>query len=194
MPTRKHSSPAAGSSAPEQLAGIGSDAVQKATGRTWPEWIALLDRENATNLPHKEIAGLLQTTYQLPTWWCQTVTVGYEQARGRRVVGQRCDGEFSASASKTLSLSAADAHAWFADAKKRTRWLDAGIVLRTATAPKSARLGFPDDTIAGAWITPKGDAKCSVGINHEKLADAPTAERYKRFWKAALERLAEIAT
>jgi hypothetical protein len=176
---------------PEKLGGISSEAVAKATGKTWPEWIAFLDSLDAIKLPHKEIAALLYDKYKVRGWWCQMVTVGYEQAKGRRVVGQTCAGDYSANASKTLPLSARAAHAWLADDKKRTRWLDQSITLRTATAPKSARLQFPDGSIAGIWVTPKGDAKCSLGVSHDKLPDAKTAAKHKAFWAEALSRLAE---
>ncbi len=177
-----------------KLGGIRNEAVAKATGKTWPEWVAFLDSLEAHRLPHKEIATLLYEKHGVPGWWCQMVTVGYEQAKGRRVVGQTCAGDYSANASKTLGLPAAKVHAWFADAKMRGRWLDQKIVLRTATAPKSARLQFPDGSIAGAWITPKGDAKCSIGISHDKLPDAKTAAKHKAFWTAALGRLVELTS
>jgi hypothetical protein len=191
-PATRSSRPAA-PSVPEKLGGIGSDAVQKATGRTWPEWIAFLDGLDAIKLPHKEIAALLHEKHNIPGWWCQMVTVGYEQAKGRRIVGQTCAGDFSANGAKTLPISADAAHAWFADDRKRARWLDGKTVLRTANAPKSARLGFPDGTIAGVFIMAKGDVKCSVGISHDKLSSLKIAEGYKAFWKTALARLAEIA-
>jgi hypothetical protein len=178
----------------ENLGGISSEAVAKATGKTWPEWIAFLDARKAIELPHKEIAALLHEKYNVPGWWCQMVTVGYEQAKGRRVVGQTCAGDYSANASKTLPLSAVDAHAWLVDEKKRSRWLDKTITLRTATAPKSARFQFSDGSIAGIWVTPKSAAKCSLGVSHDKLPDAKTAAKHKAFWADALSRLAAAAT
>ena len=40
-------------------------------------------------MPHKEIARLLfEKGYIENGWWGQMVTVGYEYARGRRIVGQ----------------------------------------------------------------------------------------------------------
>jgi hypothetical protein len=193
MPAAKKSSPLK-STPPDKLGGISSEAVAKATGKTWPEWIAFLDSLGAIKMSHKEIAALLYDKHHVPGWWCQMVTVGYEQAKGRRVVGQTCAGDYSANASKTLPLSAAAAHAWLTDAKKRARWLDKSITLRTATAPKSARLQFPDGSIAGLWITPKGDEKCSLGVSHDKLPDAKTAAKHKAFWASALEQLVAATT
>src|SRR5436190_23296914 len=86
----------------EKYGGISSEAVRARTCKAWEEWIALLDAENAQTLPHKEIAALLSDQYGVLPWWCQMVTVGYEQARGLRAVHQSVDG-YSASASKTIN-------------------------------------------------------------------------------------------
>ncbi|MDQ5977623.1 MAG: hypothetical protein QG602_595, partial [Verrucomicrobiota bacterium] len=64
--------------AADQYGGISSAAVKKATGRTWAEWFAVLDKAGAAKLPHKEIALRLQRTHRLADWWGQMVTVGYE--------------------------------------------------------------------------------------------------------------------
>ncbi|HET9469636.1 MAG TPA: hypothetical protein VFO24_00940, partial [Usitatibacter sp.] len=72
-----------------RLAGVGTDAVLRATGRPWSEWLAVLDRAGARTLSHKDIALLLSRKFGVPDWWGQMVTVGYEQARGLRAAGQR---------------------------------------------------------------------------------------------------------
>jgi len=176
------------------VAGMSDDAVQNKTGKSWSEWCKILDKAGAKDMTHKATAEWLYEHYgDMGGWWCQMVTVGYEQAKGRRVVGQTCAGDYSANASKTLPLAAAAAHAWLVDSKKRSRWLDKSITLRTATAPKSARFQFADGSIAGIWVTPKGAAKCSLGVSHDKLPDRKTAAEHKAFWAEALKRLAEVA-
>ena len=76
----------------ETYGGISSAAVKKATGKTWREWLALLDKAQADKLPHKDIARWLQEKHRLADWWGQMVTVGYEQARGLRLKHQKPDG------------------------------------------------------------------------------------------------------
>jgi hypothetical protein len=39
-----------------RTAGISSEAVRKATGRTWAEWLRLLDKAGAKKMAHGEIA------------------------------------------------------------------------------------------------------------------------------------------
>ncbi len=78
---------------------ISDAAVRKATGKGWDEWFALLDSEGAEALPHKQIARLLHDRgYIASSWWCQMVTVGYERARGKRVLGETESAGFVADA------------------------------------------------------------------------------------------------
>ena len=69
-------------------------------------------------MTHQDIAALLAGKFGVPPWWTQMVTVGYEQAVGKRVRLQKTDG-FSVSASKTLPLSATAAFKAFNDALTR---------------------------------------------------------------------------
>jgi len=39
-----------------RLAGVGSEAVERATGKGWDEWLRVLDRAGAKTMTHKEIA------------------------------------------------------------------------------------------------------------------------------------------
>jgi hypothetical protein len=65
------------------------------------------------------------------------------------------------------------------------------IVLRKATASTSARLGFPNGSIAGIAILASSAAKCRVGVSHDGFATQAAANRSKVFWRAALARLTE---
>jgi hypothetical protein len=40
-------------------AGMSNAAVAAKTGHSWPEWVRLLDADNAAALPHREIAALV---------------------------------------------------------------------------------------------------------------------------------------
>jgi hypothetical protein len=57
---------------PEIINRISSEAVRKATGKTWDEWLATLDQKVAGEMPHKGIARLfiqeLQTTICLKAY------------------------------------------------------------------------------------------------------------------------------
>jgi hypothetical protein len=56
----------------------------------------------ATERKHAEIARWLVTEHEVDSWWAQSVTVGYEQARGMRAPGQQSDGYYRLTALKQL--------------------------------------------------------------------------------------------
>ena len=95
------------------MAGIGDQAVRAKTGRTWEEWIDALDRAGAAALDHKHIARLVHERFGVGAWWCQMVTVGYEQAKGRRAPRQTADGwVVRSSGSLSLHFSARPARSF----------------------------------------------------------------------------------
>ena len=174
-----------------KINGIGDDAVRAKTGKTWGEWIATLDKAGARTMEHAQIASLLHEKFGVPGWWTQMVTVGYEQATGKRVPRQKADG-FAASASKTLNVSAAAAFRAFNDPRKRTAWLSDALTIRRATAPKSLRITCADGkTHLDVNIYAKGEDKAQVTLQHTKLASAREAARMKKYWGDALKRLEE---
>jgi hypothetical protein len=169
-------------------------AVKATTGRDWSEWRAALDAKHAMELTHRELAALIGGMHDAGGWWSQTVAVGYARLCGKRVVGQKAGGGFAANASKTLPLAAAEAHAWFADAGRRKRWLPDPITVRTSTPPKSLRMTWADETSVQVWITEKGTEKSTVAVQHSKLPDQAAVGAAKLFWRAALQRLATVAS
>jgi hypothetical protein len=68
------------------------DPVAKATGRSADSWFERLDQWGAAQRTHTEIARWLAEQPGVSSWWAQSVTVSYEQARGRRQRYQRPDG------------------------------------------------------------------------------------------------------
>lgn len=84
-----------------EVAGMSDASVSKATGRTWAQWVGLLDSVQAVEKPHREIAEYV-SSLGTPDWWSQMVTVGYERIRGLRERGQRRGGGYGASKSRTF--------------------------------------------------------------------------------------------
>jgi hypothetical protein len=172
----------------DKFAGVSDDAVHAKTGRTWAEWFAVLDEAGAQTLPHPQIARYLQEVYAVPDWWCQMVTVGYEQARGLREAHQKTDG-FTANASKTFGVPLVVLYDAWADDGKRAAWLgEVGWTVRKATPDRSMRLTWGDGSTVDVGFYAKGEAKSQVAIQHSKLPDAELSARLKAFWRAALDR------
>ncbi len=169
---------------------LSDEAIRRRTGRSWEQWLDLLDESGASERRHKDIARWLVDEHGVDSWSAQSVTVGYERARGGRAVGERAEG-FTAGAAKTVAVPPERLFDAFVDAQLRARWLpDAELRERTATRPRSARFDWPDGTtrvIVG--FAAKGPSKGTVSLAHERLADAAEVERMKAYWR---ERLATL--
>ena len=171
-----------------RLAGIGTEAVERATGRSWQAWIDALDREGAKAMTHKEIALMLRDEYRLAPWWAQMVTVGYEQASGARAPSQTARG-FRAHASRTIAADAATLFAAWSDASTRAGWMGTELELRTSTPDKSARFGSKEGpSIVDVRLVAKG-TRTQVVIDEEGFPDTAAVKRRRIFWKDALDRL-----
>ena len=179
-----------------KLAGMMSDAALKAkTGCTWERWVRALDRVKAHTWPHRRIAQYVHEKYKTPSWWSQTVTVGYERIKGLRVIGQRRSGGFETSKSKTFAVPLARLYRAFSDARARARWLpDVSLEVRTARANKSMRVTWPDRTSVVIGFMGKGAAKSQVAVQHSKLPDHAAATRVKQYWTERLSALGEVLT
>ena len=175
------------------LAGMSDAVIAAKTGHTWREWEGVLDADNAFAMAHRDIAKLVHEKHGVGSWWTQSVTVGYERIKGLRERGQRRDGAYEASKSKTLNVPVDVVFEAWADRKIRHRWLR-GVEpqVRTATASRSMRLSWSDGTIVAVWFEGKGRAKSVVGVQHTKLPDRAAVDRVKKEWTAHLEALASL--
>lgn len=174
------------------IAGMRDEVLKEKTGCTWERWVLALDRAGAAGMTHREIARLVSTRYKVPSWWSQTVTVGYERIKGMRARGQRRDGTWEVTKSRTFHVPVADLYEAWADGRQRRRWLDgARVTVRTATAPKSVRFEWDRGGIIAVNFTPRGDSRSSVAVQHSRLPDRETALALKQYWSERLDALAQ---
>lgn len=160
------------------------ETLEKNTGKTWSAWLLLLDRWGAKNKKHGEIAGWLSEEHGVDGWWAQHLTVAYEQERGMRAPGQRADGKFSVSASKTVAVDVASLFDAFLDGSKRERWLgEHDLNVRTSRSGKSMTADWEGSTRLAIGFQAKGDNKSQVALAHEKITTAQEADELKMFWK-----------
>jgi len=172
---------------------LSGEKLAAATGRNWDEWLELLDQAGATKRTHTEIARWLTEEQGVPGWWAQSITVGYERARGLREPGQRTAG-WSVTASKTVDVPIETLFEAFERESVREGWLpDADLHLRTANAPTSARYGWGDgSTRLIVGFESLGTNKSRVALEHERLPDGEVAERMKHWWRERVAALKEL--
>jgi hypothetical protein len=176
-----------------KLAGMSDAVVKEKTGCQWDRWVKALDHYGAAEMPHREIVDLVQEKYKVGDWWSQMVTVGYERIKGLRARGQRRDGSYEATKSRTFNVPIATLYHAFADATIRRRWLsENGLKVRTSTPPKTIRFGLADGSIVAVGFTAKGDAKSMAALSHAKLRSKEQAEEVKKYWKERLDALAVV--
>ena len=175
---------------PKETKRSSDEAVKAKTGMVWSEWFAILDKAGAKYWPHKEIATYLYKKRNLAPWWAQMVSVGYEHERGIRQKFQKCDGQFSASGSRTIAASMAKAFAVWTHDKARKSWLpDGKLEITSATPGKYVRGKWNGESRLSVGFYSKGPSKTQVTVDHEKLVDSKECEMMKSYWFAALNRL-----
>ncbi len=170
-------------------------AILKGTGRSWDDWFRILDAWGATRHDHTEIARYVHGELGVDGWWSQSVTVGYERARGMRAPNERPEG-FEVSVSKTVAMDPMDAWLAFTEPSRRSRWLDLPLRMRTGTRTRgrSARFDVPsEDNRVNVVLTPRDAKRTTVTVTHVKLAGAGDVAAHRAAWKTRLEALAEHA-
>jgi hypothetical protein len=174
---------------------IQSDAnVRAKTGKGWRQWIRTLDDWGAKERTHRDTARHLIDVHGVPGWWAQTITVGYERARGLRAKHQTLEGSFQVSVSKTFPVPVRWLYDAFAVAQRRNRWLERGALrTRTQTRNKTIRFDFHDGSSrVVASFDPKDREKTTVTVQHEKLPDAAAVEEMRAMWRERLTRLDDL--
>ena len=175
------------------LAGRSDAVLEEKTGCTWARWVRTLDHVQAYTWQHREIATYVREKYGLSPWWAQGVTLGYERIKGLRAIGQRRDGSFEATRSRTFAVPLVRLYRAFHDAQARARWLPGvDLTVRTAARGKSMRITWPDQTSVTVDFASRGPGKSQVAVQHEKLPDRAAAARAREFWADRLDALGQF--
>lgn len=171
-------------------------ALERATGRSWADWLAHFEARGAASLGHAEIARIAREAMpddlQNPDWWAQGAAIAFEQHAGLRVPGQSSSGTFRVSASRTVPLDRdAAVEAWAAGPGTAAQHL--GFVASEPRRSRTEKRTFFRFDLDGAGRVevaatpnPKDPAKATLGVNHEGLTDGDAVEAWRAHWKALL--------
>ena len=196
----------------EGLNGVSAERVEQATGRDWDAWIVAIDAIGGENLSHKEIAARLAHEHGLSGWWAQMVTVGYERAKGRRVLGQTADAGFQVGVRRTYPAPREAVWAALAGRPGLAVWLGDPLARLEPGERYSAsdgttgeiRVVKPGDRIRWTLSRPTGTStaqialaepaagKTAVTFHHEKLADAAERQAMRDHWRGVAEAIANL--
>ncbi|MGY1604566.1 hypothetical protein [Geodermatophilus sp. SYSU D00815] len=171
--------------------------VERATNRSWDEWLAFMDGIGAEDLDHHEIAlrvhAELEGTIDQLGWWTQAVTVAYEQHIGRRIPGQRPDGTFQTSVSKATRLGMAELmDRWkaFAADDETVRGAVVGETLRVSGTDRRItwRAKAPDGSSVTVTSEPKKNGTASIIATQIGLPSLEANDAARQRWASVLAR------
>lgn len=170
--------------------------IERATGRTWDDWLRFMDSIDARGLDHHAIAtrvlAELDGVIESPAWWAQSVTVAYEQVIGRRLPGQQADGTFQTSVSKSTSLGMAalmDQWVEFAAQDAEVRALAADEARVSGTDKRITwRTKAPDGSAIRITSEPRPNGSASIIALHMGLETPERNLEAKAQWTAILAR------
>lgn len=194
---------------------VTDSAVKEATGRDWKAWMRALDAAGAAELNHKQLVALVAGGVE-SSWWQQSIAVAYEQARGKRVVGETATMGFQVGVVRTLPMSAPEL--WDLVTKQAERWLGPGATLKLEPGegyevPKrrgapgvrgELRVVKPGQRLRMTWqpdgwkkpatlqltLVPKARG-AALHVHMEKLPDAKAREAMREHWSKVLAKIAE---
>ena len=164
---------AAASSASNQTKAENVPAIERASNRSWIDWLALFDAAGAAKLPHPEIARIARAampdTLKNPDWWAQGTAIAFEQHVGIRVPGQSSTGEFRVSASRTMSCDRDESIArWIARFASHTHLGHEAESVRQSRTEKR--------TFWRASLVPPASAMASSATNDPAADDSAAAD------------------
>lgn len=196
------------------VSGTSTSSIVEASHVAWDDWVSALDHRGARDKPHAEIAQLAQhmitgdgpdihlnipedaKIHNSPGWWAQGVTVAYEQHIGRRAPGQRADGTFEASASRTVPVCREallpEVLSWLETLLKSPEFpsAPAGEPRVSSTEKRDNwRISLTDGTAVLVSVEPrtaKHGERTAVVVAHSKIAQAEAMAEWKSFWKQSL--------
>ena len=199
---------------PSKVAGIGTRAVEDATGLGWDGWLAELDDRGAEELDHGEIVAELEALDVESGWWRQAIANGYEVERGLREEGETLDAGFQVGVQRTIRVEPAALWELLLSPEGRALWLgeseafdaEPGANYETADGTTGeVRTVKPGERLRMTWqpadrdapttlqltlSCPRNDAsKTTLGVHHEKLADGEEREAMRAVWRDALDRI-----
>lgn len=178
---------------------INTASIEKATNKSWEQWISELDESGARELSHTDLARKLYDelngSLENPGWWAQGITVAYEQHIGKRMPGQLANGLFELAVSKTAEMSRDELF------EKVVKWFEKqnelngseSLKQRSSKTPKRStwRCDFADGSKFSATVE-ESKEKSKLILTHTAVPTKEEADEWKEFWRNIADKLIEL--
>jgi hypothetical protein len=170
--------------------------VERATNRTWDQWLQFMAAIGAEELDHRQIAlrvyEELDCTVEQLGWWTQAVTVAYEQYTGRRIPGQGPDGTFRTSVSRSTALGVHELmESWtaFAARDETVRGIVVGSPRASGTDRRTTwRTKAGDGSSVVVTSEPERTGTASIVATRIGLPTPEADDEARQRWSAVVER------
>jgi len=164
-----------------------------ATGKNWKEWFTKLKKMGAEEMPHKQIAAMLEKQFGISAWWAQSITVRYEQETGRRIPGETCENTYQTTISKTVIGSVGEIFSRWIDNFSYRASLNGKKLKNEATTSVTKkwhywRVKLANGSAISINFSQKEKDKILIQVNHDKLLNEEEILAWKNFWKKTLEK------
>lgn len=188
-----------------------TETIKKHTGKTWDQWIVILDRAGGEKLKYRDLVIALKK-YKLSPWWQAGIPMHYQMYKGVRVEGRNEKGKWATTSTKTYNISQkkmwdflkseAGIAVWlkpmskFEFIKGQNFEVEGGVYgeLRTMKAPQRARFKWSDldwdkHSYVQLIVIKRPKDKCIVGFMHESLSTGRARLQMKEHWLRVLEEI-----
>lgn len=168
-------------------------SLETGSGIPWNKWLEFLEPHK--NLDHTAMAKVVlehinkHGESKSPEWWAQGVTVAFEQHIGRRGIGERCNGKYSVTCSKTLTGTMDQVlERLVAAGAGRDEFAGVPVDGEPTTSATEKWRYYRIKLADGARVSinvqtkPAGN-KSTVAVNHDNLDDNSRIAEIKTWWK-----------
>lgn len=168
--------------------------LEEGSGIEWVEWVRFF--EPLEDSSHTEMARaasrhiIAHGSSENPDWWAQSVTAAYEQSIGRRLPGQRADGSFEWSITKSVSGSREEIFERILQSLADVQHVDGMSVInpRMSLTEKRSfwRCNLSDGSKTEIAVGPRPRSGYMVSVTQSKVHSEEAAERWRKYWRQQL--------
>lgn len=190
---------------------VTDESAKSATGKSFADWFAILDKRGGPEQGRRAVGDYLFKECKVDSWWCATINIEYEAARGVVERDKRPKG-YSICATKTIAAPVAKVYEAWADAAALNQWFssrnqaevadggkysnadgDAGVFKRVRVN-KDLRFTWENPAhtpggIVDVVFQDKGKGKTGVMVTHDRIQTRAEADGLREGWGSALDRL-----
>ncbi|MBX3119451.1 MAG: SRPBCC domain-containing protein [Fimbriimonadaceae bacterium] len=191
---------------------ITDEACKAATGKTMQEWYAEIEAKGLESQGRREINNYLYADCKVEAWWAGTLSVSYEEHKGKKEKDGRLKGYFICS-TKTINAPVDAVYKAWTDSSLLGKWIGSGAkvdpkeggslddgdgnkgTFKRVRENKDLRFSWHtaggDESLVDVVLTDKG-GKTGLLVNHDRIQTRAEADGIREAWSTSLTTLKDI--